>query len=164
MTTSDNCLAHCDQPQPQFHSRPAGDPAVRRRTAQLGVLSLGWGLLTLVGIVVVLAYLQVTLRAPGQPDTALRRWVQGRVVSRLALGPLLNLSAMGGLPRSTMVETQTGFYPVEGTVSASRGVPMRLLITDKGQRYLCDAQEQLCLRTESEQVWVGGDSGSSSAP
>lgn len=71
-------------------------------------------------------------------------WHGQQVQSRTPIGTVVHMSGAG---RELMLETETGFYPLNEPLAAAKGVPLVLEVRGNGERLVCDVAATVCSRT-----------------
>lgn len=69
------------------------------------------------------------------------------VASTQPIGLVKSVSAAGGLRGGVILETETGYYPLLGSITAPKGAAVSLEVRQNGNRYVCDGGRQVCVQT-----------------
>ena len=72
--------------------------------------------------------------------------VSSKVTSR-PIGNLVRITPAGGFLRDALVETEQGFFPAIGFITAAKGTPLVLETRAWGDRFICDVPRTLCVHT-----------------
>lgn len=75
-----------------------------------------------------------------------------RVESSTPIGKVVNVTGGGGLTVKLVVQTDTGFYPLEASVAIERGTPLRLERRWNGDTFVC-AADHGCVET-AQSAWT----------
>lgn len=95
----------------------------------------------------VMATLLIALAAFGLVNLVLVSQVDRRVPAGHVRGVTL-----GGFAPKSLVETETGFYPLYGVARFERGASVSLELRSNGEWMLCGPDERSCIRT-SDDAW-----------
>jgi hypothetical protein len=71
-------------------------------------------------------------------------WHGQQVQSRTQIGTVVHMSGAG---RQLLLETETGFYPLNEPLAAAKGTPLVLEVRGNGERFVCDVAATVCSRT-----------------
>lgn len=74
-------------------------------------------------------------------------WRQGQVISSRPIGTLQRMGSAGGLRGGVVLETETGFYPLDRPMAAAKGVALTLELRSNGTQFVCDPARVTCVRT-----------------
>ena len=71
----------------------------------------------------------------------------GKTPTSRDIGHLIHVTPAGGLSSYSMVETETGFYPLADILTAKKGTPLVLESRAWNERFVSDSPKTLCVRT-----------------
>ena len=74
-------------------------------------------------------------------------WKGSQVLSRKPIGTVVGMTGEG---RKTVIETETGYYPLIKSLVVEKGTPLVLEIRGNGDRYVCNASGTVCGRTAKQ--------------
>jgi hypothetical protein len=69
------------------------------------------------------------------------------IVNTQAIGHVVRVAPSGGFGHRSTIETETGFYPLDNDIVASKGVALILVEERWGDRSVCNTAKTLCVAT-----------------